>query len=460
MQPNSIILLSLTHYACVVGGDTYWNEFDTFCKWATREFRATTVPFFVPFPTGLSQTYLSRLHHAMTAARARYMGDFKGGVDWRYTIWQPLTNYMGCHSAEKEKIACGPVVLGISGRVVIECPGKAWMGCPGDFSKTLPSVVEQAFFSELLTKLEADKPHRINFKRPSEEALTAGFELKAPPSVSDLSNCPTVHLYGTSILKEAAESVEYSANKDNKKVVNHCREDSNDMRVVVRERNIPILAHKQDCVVLAFMGNELFKMDNHKKFHKTFHYTNPKALNDQDVHKLVDLTGDLVKTIKKKFDGSIYVIGPMPRMIEKCCKTPNHKVQLGPMFKSSLQYAFFLNKFLQVNPIFSDPKVHFVPYDVIFGVGFDESYLRDGVHLTADANAIFAQFIADIPSYKPKKVKATKNPKPSFFTWTENIQTSAKTIRSIKTTPLTSTPRARGRPRSRLGPRWKRHTAQ
>ena len=86
MQPNSIILLSLTHYACVVGGDTYWNEFDAFCKWATREFRATTVPFFVPFPSGLSQTYLSRLHHAMTAARARYMGDFKGGVDWCYTL--------------------------------------------------------------------------------------------------------------------------------------------------------------------------------------------------------------------------------------------------------------------------------------------------------------------------------------------------------------------------------------
>lgn len=449
-QPGTILIVSLTSFACAVGSDTYWREFDDFCKWAYKEFRVQTMPCLVPFPNGLSDTYLSRLHQTMTAARARYLGDFVGGVDWRYALWEPLTDFLSKSGAKKEKVASAPVVLENKGRVIVECPANVWAGMPGDFSVTPPPEIEKVFFKKALQKVESVSPNKIGFKCPSEEALKAGYELKPPPTKSDQPNRPTIHLYGTSIMKDAVESIMHCAERGNYNVQNHCREDSNDISVITKEKNIPARKHQDDCVVLLFLGNEHIKKDNFKKFHSVFHYTNPKILEDKGVNAMIDLTSAVISNIKKKFDGRIFCIGPLPRLVEQCCKVPTHHFELGPLFKTPMQYTFMLNKFLQVHPLFNDQKAFFVAYDVIFGVNFSSKDLSDGVHLSPDANATFAEFIAELPSYTPKKVKSIKNPKPSFYTWAENIQESAKAIKALRKTPLTSTPRTTKRTRGRL----------
>ena len=438
---GSILCVSLTRYVCVVGSDLYWQEFDSFCKWIYKEFRMTSVPFFTPFPKDLSGTQLVRLHQAMSAARARYLGDFRGAVDWRYALWKPLTDFLTKKKIGKKIIPTPPVVLG---NVIVQCPPSVWLGIEGDFSETLPPPVEEEFFKDLLKHLQSVRPQKILFECPSEEAFIAGFDkTPAKTAAADNSDVPTVHIYGSSIMKAAVEGMEYLASKhpEDVFVMNHCQEDTNDIAIMCQSKFIPEKKHEDDCIVLLFLGNEALKHEKHKKFGGNYHYWNPKFLDDQGVNEMIQKASTLISNIQKKFQGPVYLLGPMPRLIVPCCKSSTHAVKQSPIFQSNLQYFFLLNKFLCVHPAFSGKKVDFIPYDKIFGVNFCKDDLSDGVHLAPAANIKLCEFIVNLPLWKTKKAKALLNPQPSFFTWAENVLNSAQKMAKNKKAPLTSTPR-------------------
>ena len=403
----------------------------------------TSVPFFVPFPHTLPGTYLVRLHQATTAIRARYLEDFRGGsTDWRYALWSPFTKFMS-ENSEKNKIPSPPIVVESRGKkCVVECPPRVWAGVKLDFSETLPQIVEESFFPAVMREIQKVRPQKIEFECPSEEALSFGYD-KTPvnPGKSN-TDVPTIHIFGTSILKDAAEGIEYLASKHSNQIAvqNHCREDTNDMAALLQSKNLPVKKHDDDCVVLLFLGNQMFKFENHKKMHGKFHYWQPKYLDDQEVNAVLEKTAGHISDIQKKFDGRIFILGPLPRQIEPCCSNPVHSFKQNPLFKNNLQYAFMLNKFFHVHPIFAGRNVEFIPYDKIFGVNFSNDELKDGVHLKKHANQKLCEFIANMPLWEGKKIKPTINPKPSFYTWVENVIQSAKNLKAAKNLPLTSTP--------------------
>ena len=215
---------------------------------------------------------------------------------------------------------------------------------------------------------------------------------------------------------------------------------------MIHSDNLPTRNHDDDVIVLSFLGNQMFKKESHRKLHGTFHYIAPKLLDDQGVNDLVAKIGSIVQKIRKVFDGRVVLIGPIPRLLENCCTNKAHHFSDNPLFNTTLQYAFLLNKFLAVHHGMNLNNFDFITYDTIFGNIFNELDLVDGVHLTADKNAEFANFIAGVTTLQVKRPKYTFNPNPSFLTWVEGIKMGAKNLFNKKAATQARKPPAAKQP--------------
>ena len=98
----------------------------------------------------------------------------------------------------------------------------------------------------------------------------------------------------------------------------------------------------------------------------------------------------VVNAVKKRFQGSIYLIGPIPRHLLECCAEPTHKI------KDHIGVEVDMTKYVNV---FSDQlkkelslpaDTYYIDYRQIFGDTFPAKSLTDGVHLDKGPNGKLA----------------------------------------------------------------------
>ena len=116
------------------------------------------------------------------------------------------------------------------------------------------------------------------------------------------------------------------------------------------------------------------------------------------------------------FKGHIKILGPFPRILNKCCNDKDHELKIRGPFKSVLGYYLALNHFLAIHPKLNLYNVEFIPVQEIFP-NFDETFLCDNIHLTEDRNKDFAEFLNGVIARPRRSYELLPVDHPGFFTW-------------------------------------------
>ena len=434
---GSVFIVGLNYHLCVVGARKYWQQMDEFIGWASREFQVTIMPVFWPYPESLSDTYLLKLHQAQTELRRRYLSNFRSEYDWRYSLWSPLADQFKNLSIRQKSFPVTSFTVGREDEIILECPEKVWAGFQGDFGTGPPPSIESEFVNALVKTLRKSIPLSKEISPPLQESLDFGYDAAVNADSSSLENKPTIYLYGSSILKDAAEKIADVAATNEINVVSFC--EGSNIDSMIKDRDIPKLANDKDTIVLAYLGNEFIYKANFIKDDGHFHYEKPRYHDDKQVNKLVLHLRKVIIRLRKVFSGKIAILGPIPRLIKKCCDVKDHRFPKNSLFTNRIQYTFMYNKFLSKHQSVIQPNVIFVPYDSIFPEGVKDGDLCDGIHLNYYKSDQLADFVAGILDFEPPKLDLLKTPLPSWTTWVETTLESVKKFQKCKVAAPTAT---------------------
>ena len=228
---------------------------------------------------------------------------------------------------------------------------------------------------------------------------------------------PTIHLFGTSILREVGPVLQELTEKRAVNVVSSCAGGS--ITKAFEQFPVPSDSHKDDTLVLHCLGNPSISLSKYDKVEDSYHPVNPAMLNDDGVENVMDFLKDTLKWIRRNYSGRIVVVGPMPRYLEKCCDLNSHQFPNHPIFSSTLEYYHMLNLFIsKSHELRSAYDFDFCAFHDIFSEPFGPHFLRDSVHLFEDRTGEYAGFLSNIVDWKPRKVKPLVAAN-SFLTWSE-----------------------------------------
>ena len=416
---GSIFVVSLTHHLCMVGAATYWEQMDDFIRWSTKEFGVTVMPLVSPFPEDSSESYLLNIHQGLGVFRVRFIGDQTNGQDWRYVLWKPLVELLKTKECFHKKFKVPTTHLKHLGNVVLHHPNRVWMGFGGDFSEYLPPDIESDFIIQLCNELEKSAPPSRSIKVPSPEALEYGFNAASTlDGEVFFKDSPTIHLFGSSILREASEKISEVAKDLQINVVNNCQ--GTNIDGMIKDQNIPRQKHEKDVIVLSYLGNEFIAKHTMKKIDNVFHYISPKYHDDNASTKLVKHIQYICEKLRRVYQGTIVILGPLPRLIDnKCCDNETHLFPKHPIFSDMTMYTDMYNDFLSRHKAVNAKDVVFIPYKKIFHGGLGQSDLWDRVHLNYRNSDRLAVFVAHLTTYVHKPVTPLTNVMPSWLTWAE-----------------------------------------
>ena len=101
----------------------------------------------------------------------------------------------------------------------------------------------------------------------------------------------------------------------------------------------------------------------------------------------------LIHAVKKRFNGSIFVLGPTPRHILKCCDDPTHliKDEIGVKADMMTYIEVFSEQLRQNLPLPAD--TYYVDFRQIFGDSFGAGSLVEHVHLEDGPCRVLANFL-------------------------------------------------------------------
>ena len=137
-----------------------------------------------------------------------------------------------------------------------------------------------------------------------------------------------------------------------------------------------------DVMFISFFGNEMLKKTKHgKDDNNKFHVEDPQLLSGEEFNMLVADTAHMINAVKSRFAGSLYILGPFPRHLEKCCDVPSHKVKdyIGVEVDMVAYTEVFSNQLRRQLSLPAD--TFFIDFRQIFGSSFSADTLSDHVHL-------------------------------------------------------------------------------
>ena len=415
-REGMIMAVSLQTYLARVGSELFWSEFDDFSKWASETFKATVMPFLTPFPKNIPAKCLVRFQQMLTELRARWKGDFVGGLNWQYGLWEPLANVMKLNEVGEAPADVPPIVLKHFGNRVVECEQSVYLGFEGDFSNGTPGVLEREFVSKLLDFIVKTAPPSFGIVKPAISALDGGFRGVGGGVIN--RDRPTTYLFGTSILREVAPIASELCDKNGVNIVQACAGGS--VSKAFERHPIPSVKVKGDTLVLHCLGNPSLSMVRFDKCEEEkYHPVKPVLLDDNGVDNVISYLMDTLEWVRREFKGRLIVVGPMPRYLAECCSNPDHHFVNHPVFETTLEYFNMLNAFIAQNHnLRSSFDFEFASYGDIFSEPFNASFLKDNVHLNTSCNQEYAVFISNLDSWKQKPYKTLLASK-SFLTWSE-----------------------------------------
>ena len=257
-----------------------------------------------------------------------------------------------------------------------------------------PPSIEVEFVNALAKSLSKNIPISKDIVTPAQESLDYGFEAAVNADSSLLDDKPTIYLYGSSILKDAADKIAEAAATNDINVVSFC--EGGNIDSMIKDHQIPKVNNERDTIVLSYLGNEFIHKRGYHKDGGSFHYDKPKYHDDNQMNKTVLHLRKVIIRLRKVFSGQIAVLGPLPRLIKKCCDSSDHCFPKSALFSNRIQYAYLYNKFLSKHQSVLQPDVFFVPYDCIFPEGLKSGDFCDGIHLNFCKSDQLAEFVAGI----------------------------------------------------------------
>ena len=421
---GAIYAVSTLSYLCRVGNEMYWQGFYELEKWVKEKMGGILAPFLMPYGL-LEEEYLSKVQQFFTVTRARYLGDMTGArTVWHYSFWKPLFEFYVKKAVVRRSIhVTTSMVRTPDGRIVaVESAQRAYQEIVGNYAKEYPPEHEEAFITMLMQHIESTALPTMLPIVPPTEWLDKGFEKDRDLFTPIDTDKPRLYLYGNSTLREAGAYInEEELCKDHVLVMN-CK--GGDINAILMEHPVPAINHVRDTVVLHFVGNISMEYDRYSKPDQNWHYVHPRILDDAAVSALIDKVITAINTVRKTFKGTIKVFGPLPRILNECCEDPSHLFAPPAPFKESphnpvIAYYAALNQYMVCHPKLAATGVEIIPYQLVWlkKGEFNEKSLRDNLHLTEEANKIFANFIANLPTWKPKSYKLMEVDS-AFKTWT------------------------------------------
>ena len=416
-EKGSVFAIGLTSYLCKVGAELYWAEFEKFSQWLEREMGGIAVPFLCPWSKHLPDLAHLNIHRGLTTFRAMYLGDLAGPQDWRFSLWLPLWEFLEPLS-ESGKHTVPPVLVKTSqgGNKVVECESELFMGVPGEFKNVVPICHQKSYIPALINHLRKVTPPSKNITVPPKHSILLGLKEAGLEPVGQGGKIPMLYLYGNSIIRDAGPPLADLLDvlvKDYDAVMTYS---GKRIATILDEVPIPPQAHENDTVLIHCLGNVSLNESKYYQEKGVWHYKFPETLPEHIVHELVELIVQLQAKVRKVFKGHIKILGPFPRILNKCCNDKEHELKIRGPFKSVLGYFLALNHYLAIHPKLILYNVEFIPVQEIFP-SFDESYLCDNIHLTEDRNKEFAEFLHGIIKRPRSSYELLPVDHQGFFTW-------------------------------------------
>ena len=396
---RSVALVFLLSHLLKSGPDKFWVEYKDFSTWAHKS-NLITIPCLQPYPT-LAPEHLNTIRQFYCRLQISHHGNNTKSNNPRFAFWQPLATTANT----SENATIGPVPMSTfflqSAGSPVSATGDFCTGFGSDWTNGMPSEVEKKFFLNLFSTL------RSNIH--SSEISAADVRIPADCSVTDglqeLQDDTLAHLHGrkifcmgSSIIERAREQLIKQSKIYKFDVISLCKPG----RYIkfFHKQNLdtylaPLACAKEDDIIfISMFGNEMVNKTKHKQDdNRMFHIEDPRFLSTGEFNILVADAMHVINAVKKRFKGSIVVIGPTPRHLVQCCDISEHhlKDELG-IKADMLRYCEVFSDQLRRNlPLSADS--YFVDFRQIFGNDFSTNSLYDHVHLDEIPNRTYANFL-------------------------------------------------------------------
>ena len=412
-HPGSVAIVCMLDHLLKIGNEIFWTQFDDFNTWLKITFGLRAMPTLPPLPNDLSISQLISVQQFFKTLQGRFLGDFQGEKNDCYILWKAFQSSIDSLGKNKVFVPSPPVAL--KGGTILNCEGEISTSC-GDFSSEMPPEVCKTFLSDIFGSLKLVSS--LNLTLPSLSSIDRGLggvRARAASGAEDpLGN--TLFLYGSSILKAAADPLSLQASNFGIKVVNKCM--GGDFFMNVAPKGYPESNKPNDTLILHFLGNNMFAKNSHFLKDQRFHMVNPDFLDDEKINTLISKVSRVLRDIKAVFKGKIFILGPFPRFLTPCCPDPSHSFPKSDIFPNSLTYCTLLNTFLSLHADLRHQNVTFISYKDIFGAHLPAPFTYDLVHLTRKTNAIYVSRLSQLINTKRKMPpNALPGKSPSFLTW-------------------------------------------
>ena len=256
------------------------EKFEEFSEWAFLHFGADTMPVCLPWASESPDAYKRNISRFLVAQRAMRMGDFKVNKDWKYCLWRPLNDTMSELAPVTSPIQLGSVFLRDESETEVDCGDRVWSGIPGNFSPAYPKDIEKNFLPKVLRAIGTNAPPAKLIVIPPEDIVELGFTGGIRPAAAQNNPAPPpkVLIAGSSIIRDVYPQA-----------VKPCERNGLDVTLVYRggdftreilEFEFPKARCSNDTVILGYLGNLALVKDKKEKVGKTWHYKNPRFLND------------------------------------------------------------------------------------------------------------------------------------------------------------------------------------
>ena len=406
---GGVALVSILSYLINVGATEYLSKLGEFSEWVKAEMGWEVIPFVTPYPHGFPEHALITIQQFLSVIKAKFLGDFMGGVENKFSMWKPFSIACRELGMDKKILPVPPISFIKNNKTItIQCDSEVFLG------STKPNtLIESTFLPLLFNQLRCVSPPSSPLTIPSSDALLGGF--------SGSTNTPPITktklvLLGTSILKNCVEKIKDSATNSGFDVIDLCK--GGDFFNNIKGIKLPISSNSNDTLVLLFLGNHIFSKSNHFKKDGVYHLENPKFLTDKQINSLIAETCNLISDIQLGFKGKIKLFGPLPRFSRNCCSTPHHLITPSFPFDTTGEYILYLNKFMAFHPLLKIEKVEFIPPTAIFGRTLPVPFTHDLVHPTVAATNTLSSYLKTISIKRVTSLPViNRKESESFYSW-------------------------------------------
>ena len=421
---SSVAATMLLTHLFRVGEVKYWAELKSFAKWCADNFDLKVLPCIPPYPC-YDTHMITAIRHFTARLQALHTADNTKGCDVEFSLWEVLSKVCVELKVRLVNIPTPTMYIEEAGKgTAVKFVGKFLDGFDEVWSAGMPPKVEISFLKHLCQQVTniIDNTGGKRVTMPSMDSIKGS----TAEENSELEKAAgrTIFLMGSSVIMKTQETLENITRKHNISVIPICKAGDYKAHYFKQDRDEYLAcltgATKEDIVVISFLGNHLltkrsFYPEDLDKERRIWHMKEPELLSEESFNLLMTDVSHLLKVVRDRFPGSIYLIGPFPRYFVNCCKDPSHQIVDDlhtPV--TMLSYTDVFNVCL-AESISIPTRRDVIHFNEIFGSAVPPSLVRDHIHLGDTYKLKFAQYMAKLllrnPTVVPRKPSEDR---PSF----------------------------------------------